>query len=131
MSELSVDIAINNSDITLITETWSRQEVSSSLLINVNNFIVLRKGRKSLGGGVCAIIKSSLDTRPVKIDGNYDSLELITFDIFGLQITYRFIVYYRPPNDDSIGELVTPQRTKVISDTTEIFPRWRRVEKSH
>ena len=27
-------------------------------------------------------------------------LELIAFDIFGLQITYRFTVYYRPLNDD-------------------------------
>ena len=70
LSELTVDIAINNSYITLITETWLRQEVSSSLLINVNDFIVFRKDRKSLGGGVCAIIKSSLDTRSVKIDGN-------------------------------------------------------------
>ena len=69
-------------------------------MINVNDFIVLRKDRKSLDGGVCAIIKFSLDTRPVKIDGKYDSLEVIAFDIFGLQITYRFIVYYRLPNDD-------------------------------
>ena len=43
LSELSVDIAINNSDITLITETWLHKEVSSSLLINVNDVIGLRK----------------------------------------------------------------------------------------
>ena len=52
LSELSVDIAINNSDITLITETWLRQEGGNSLLINVKDFIVLRKDRKSLGGRV-------------------------------------------------------------------------------
>ena len=69
-------------------------------MIKVNDFIVLRKDRKSLDGGVCANIKFSLDTKPFKIDGKYDSLELIAFDIIDLLITYRLTVYYRPPIDD-------------------------------
>ena len=70
-----------------------RQDVNSSLLIDVND-VILFKDRK------VAIIKSTLNTRPVKIDEKYDSLELIAFVIFVLQITYRFIVYHRSPNYD-------------------------------
>ena len=67
LSELSVEIAINNSDITLITETWLYQEDNSSLLINVNDFVVLSKDRKSMAAVYAQNIRASFDTRSVVI----------------------------------------------------------------
>ena len=58
-----------------------RQDVNSSLLIDVNDFVILFKDRK------VAIIKSTLHTRPVKIDEKYDPLELVAFDISEYQHT--------------------------------------------
>ena len=76
------------------------------------------------GGGVCAIIKSSLDTRPVKIDGKYGSLELISFDIFDLQITYRFIVYYRPNDDLSNINLFISAISSLACDDVSLVLNW-------
>ena len=88
-------------DILLITETWLTDAFSSSLLVDLGQFSVLRKDRQTTGGSVCAIIRSGTDFVIVDVPPKFETLELLVFDVLCVHIKYRFILCYRAPSVDT------------------------------
>jgi hypothetical protein len=88
-------------DILLITETWLTDAFSSSLLIDLSLFSVLRKDRHTTGGGVCAIIRLGTDFVNADVPSKFETLELLVFDVLCVHTTYRFIFCYRTRSFDT------------------------------
>jgi Reverse transcriptase (RNA-dependent DNA polymerase)/Endonuclease-reverse transcriptase len=85
-------------DVVLVTESWLTPEYSSSLLTDSKYFSLLRKDRSSLGGGVCAFIRSGIECVSIDVPSAFNNLELLVFDILGVHIKYRFILSYCAPS---------------------------------
>jgi len=119
--ELNHLLASCNIDILLITESWLSSAFSSSLLVDTSFYSVLRNDRSSLGGGVCAIIRSSIDFLPVDILPEISNLELLAFDVLGVHCKYRFIVSYRTPKFCDNENLLKAINQLCVSDATVVL----------
>ena len=65
--ELHHFLVTNNPHVLLVTESWLTPEYSSTLLADPKCYSVLRNDRSSLGGGVCALIKTGIDLVSVDV----------------------------------------------------------------
>ena len=92
-------------DIIAITETWLNTDIPSSMFIDLNMFWCFRKDRSTRGGGVCLLVKRSLNcvVTEVNIPQAFSALELLAVDISTNSdvLPLRMIVAYRPPDYDS------------------------------
>lgn len=94
-----------NKKITAITETWLDASIPSSMFDDLSTSWCFRKDRSTRGGGVCLLIKRSLNvvvTQTVLPD-DYADLELLAVDISSNPgvLLFRIIVAYRPPDSSS------------------------------
>ena len=103
LNELHFLLDSNSAAIYLFTETWFNDNIPDALILDGRNFTLFRKDRLNgiRGGGVCALIDNSL-VRCVQcsIPDKFSDLEIICFDLLGMETRYRFIVYYRAPYYD-------------------------------
>ena len=101
-SDLQSFININNPDIFVLTETWLDQTTPSSMFVDCNTFNVFRKDRPTRGGGVCLLIKNSINTfvSQVVVPSGFDDLDIVAIDLRDCNDTLpiRLIAVYRPPS---------------------------------
>jgi len=105
LDSLSVTISQHKAGIVLITESWLNADYPDSFLGFDGNFSVYRKDRTAgIGGGVCALISSRLNSKPVFLKEKFNHLEIIAFDVQFESIKYRIITGYRAPSYDNLAE---------------------------
>jgi len=76
-------------------------DFNNSMIVSDNKYKIVRNARSGKrGGGVCALIKNCYNFSPVQSTVLGD-LEIVSFDVFLINTTYRFIVCYRPPYYDN------------------------------
>jgi len=96
-------------ELLLITESWAHCDISSGLLDPESKYNILRKDRDGRGGGVCVLIRRSINIVQVELAACYNSLELICFDVIcgASALRLRFFLVYRPPysNTDAVKYL--------------------------
>jgi len=69
-----------------ITESWLNNDITAGLLDPKNKFVIFRNDRSGLtltGGGVCAIIRKSLNARRVDMAQLDSRVEMLCLDIYG------------------------------------------------
>lgn len=85
-------------DIVFGTESWLNPTIADSEVFP-NEFIVYRKDRPSLGGGVFLLVHSSLKLSRLDID--HDDVESIWCSVtLSDNSSYAVGTFYRPPNSD-------------------------------
>lgn len=92
-----------NPDFLFITETWLSSKILNSELIGNLPYKIFRSDRKGRrGGGVCCIVKDTVNVIPVSLSSciRSDLLCLESSDANGAFI-FRIILVYRPPNSTS------------------------------
>jgi len=91
-----------------ITETWLNSDVTDRLLDPNDEFVIFRKDRVDHnGGGVCAIVRKSLNVRRVNIELLDARIELLGLDIVCSPVLYRYFVVYRPPDSSRVYEQIS------------------------
>ena len=86
-------------DCLLVTESWLTDDITDGMLDPEFKYHVLRCDRgTNRGGGVCAFIKRSFRIVSNTLVDFVDGLEIISFDLLGFYVPYRFFVVYRPPS---------------------------------
>ena len=63
-----------------ITETWLLEEIPSSLFLT-KDYDSVRYDRKTRGGGVAMVVKTSIPHRTVLVPDNFRHIELVCVDI--------------------------------------------------
>lgn len=78
-------------DCLFITESWLNNHVTAGLLDPKHEFVIFRNDRLGLaGGGVCAIIRKSLNARKVEIAQLDSRVEMLCLDVYGANVINRF-----------------------------------------
>jgi len=107
LSESHHIIYANNCDCIFITGTWLSTHITDGLLDHRPSFTIIRRDRHlSRWGGVCAFVRNSYSIISLIIPSKYDILEVTGFDLVNAQPSIRFILFYRPPYNDSTAERV-------------------------
>jgi len=90
-------------DILLITETWLRNDISNTTVINNRRLSIFRKDRiNSLGGGVCIITNdNTVKAVNVPIAQSFSDSDIVCIDIVNSDQPLRIICCYRPPSSDT------------------------------
>jgi len=69
---------------------------------------MFRKDRTdSSGGGVCAIVKNSLNVKGVNVEGLDSRVELLGLDVICSAVHHRLFVVYRPPDSSRVYEHIS------------------------
>ena len=102
MCEFKMFLEDCSPDIIAITETWLDASIPSTMFVDLSTSWCFRKDRSTCGGGVCLLIKRSLNvvvTQTILPD-DYADLELLAVDISSNPdvLPFRIIVAYRPPD---------------------------------
>ena len=83
-------------DILIFTESWLNSSITDSMLYN-KNYVMYRLDRTTKrGGGILAYFKLNLCSYYMS-EFTTDTIELICINLF----SFRFVIVYRPPNEDS------------------------------
>lgn len=101
--QINNKLAYTPYSIILLQETWFNNTVSSSEIINMTEFEIFRRGRsetsntRSLGGGVCTLIKKNLHTERISTITNTIAETVVT--ITTMQNSQKVIIVntYIPP----------------------------------
>lgn len=91
---------LNDIDIAMVAETWLSTAVSDAELSGRGHYSVYRKDRETIGGGVCILVKATIDCREVKV---FETCELICVDVFVSEVTLRFACVYLSNSGGSIA----------------------------
>ena len=105
--------------ILFVTESWLNENVPTGCLDPNSCYHVKRCDRKTWrGGGVCIFVHRSL--QPVQVDVNctYKELELLCFDLICNTRKLHFFCAYRPPCNDSRGQVYLDLLLKCITAYT-------------
>jgi len=90
-----------NPDIFILTETWLKTTMPSSLFANCQSYHICRKDRLLRGGGICLLLKKipGINVCKVELSDDYKELEIVVVDISDDSSTlpFRLVVVYRPP----------------------------------
>jgi len=89
------------SSIVLVTESWLNASIPNCFIDFNGRFQVFRKDRDNLGGGVLALVDTTISACNVSLSDIFSALELVCFDVFMPLLTVRFILCYRPPKYDT------------------------------
>jgi len=108
INELEYIVGNKNFDIIALSETWLNDSVPNSLLCCNNQFEIIRKDRKSRGGGISSeyvslvsrVFKPVVDV--VIMPDKFTELEILSIDITDCNSKTRFILVYRPPSYDRV-----------------------------
>lgn len=104
INELEYIVGNNTFDIIALCETWLSDNVPNSLLCCNNQVEIIRKDRKSRGGGICFLVskvfKPVVDV--VIMPDKFTELEMLSIDITDCDSKTRFILVYRPPSYDRV-----------------------------
>lgn len=100
IDELKISILNSNPTIILITETWLTDQVPDSL-IQMPGYVMIRKDRGTVGGGVCIFVKSKIEEHKVHvaISQNFQStgaVESLWLEIKISNIKFLVACVYRP-----------------------------------
>jgi len=89
-------------DVVAITEIWLDKDIPSSVFVDLNVYWCFRKDRLSRGGGVCLLIRRSLNLTLSQVDLPTDFVDL---EVLAVHVCYnsgvlplRIVVVYRPPD---------------------------------
>ena len=83
----------NSPDIIAVTETWLSEKIFDNEILP-NNYTIIRKDRKTLGGGVMFAVKSS---KPYQVLQSPTNLEMLTISI-GSTLPTVYCLGYIPPD---------------------------------
>ena len=98
IAELDLFVNCHNPSVVAITETWLSDDIPDSIFCP-KGYYVFRKDRKSIGGGVALLIRNDICAASVPLRSALDiDMELTCADITINGLTYRTVVYYRPPH---------------------------------
>jgi exonuclease III len=107
----------SNFDVAFLTETWlSSNDVSDAELSRNGEFHVFRLDRKSRGGGVLVLVKSSIACSSVSIEKD-DDTELVALDLVGGDQPIRCICVYFSPTGTTFDTLSRMQKLCGLLDT--------------
>jgi len=108
LSELHHFLYTSHVDCVFITESWLNNNVSDRMLDPSDEFIIYRKDRPDFsGGGVCAIIRKSLNAKRVNVDRLNAYVDILGLDIVYSKSSYRFFIVYRPPDSSRVYESIS------------------------
>jgi len=95
----------NDPDIVILTETWLKNSIPSSLFANCQVYHIFRKDRCTRGGGVCVLVQkhSCLTIKQVSVVPEHHNLEIIAVDLSDSESTlpFRLVAVYRSPSNYS------------------------------
>ena len=120
---LDVMLKSENFSLVLITETWLKESLPDSLIVDTKHYCIIRNDRtERIGGGVAAIYPRYLAHKIslVEVNHSFDGFNLLAFDLFSTDRKYfRFIVVYVPPDSShnpvivqNLLQLLTSLKTK-------------------
>lgn len=107
VNEFKIFVNLHLPDFVAVTETWLDNEVPSSVFVDTNVYWCFRQDRRSRGGGVCLLVRKSLNLIlvPVVLPDEFADLELLAVDISSYGncnvLPVRMCVLCRPPDYDS------------------------------
>ena len=105
--------------ILFVTESWLNENVPTGCLDPNPCYHVMRCDRKTgRGGGVCIFVHRSLQPDQVDVNDTYKELELLCFDLICNTRKLRFFCAYRPPCNDSSGQVYLDLLLKCITAYT-------------
>jgi hypothetical protein len=90
-------------NIVVITKSWLNDTYSDGMLVSLSEYNVYRVDRGSRGGGVCALVSTSLSSYIVPAPSRISEVEIVCFDVVSSNSNYRFITVYRPPEHNLLG----------------------------
>jgi len=92
----------NDYDVIFICESWLTSNWPNGILDPLHMFNIVRCDRNlRSGGGVCILIKKSLNYAEIAVDDQFNLLEICCIDIIlGTHLHYRFVCTYRPPGNN-------------------------------
>ena len=95
LPELHHFLYTSNVDCVFITETWLNNSVSDRMLDPNDEFIIFRKDRPDFsGGGVCAVVRKSLNAKRVCVERLNAYVDILGLDVICSKSSYRFFVVY-------------------------------------
>jgi hypothetical protein len=87
-------------DVILVTESWLKDTIPTSLVDPEQAYNVLRCDRKGRGGGgVCVLVAKDIQCVEVSIPEQFSTVEMCCVDIFYHGKTCRILNVYRPPDE--------------------------------
>jgi hypothetical protein len=121
IQDLEIFVNHHNPSVVGITETWLTDDIPDTLFCP-KGYYTLRQDRRSAGGGVALIIKNEISATRVYLASAYASLELICADIVINSMTYRTVVYYRPPYYTPADLVYLSNSQQCLSELSETMP---------
>jgi len=105
-NEFKAFMDIHCPDLVAITESWLDKDILSSMFVDLHIYWCFRKDRLSRGGGVCLLIRRSLNLILSQVDlpTDFDNLEVLAVDVCNKSgvLPLRLVVVYRPPDFPSV-----------------------------
>ena len=88
-------------DLILVTESWLKDTIPTSLVDPENKYNVLRCDRQGRGGGVCVLIAKDIQGVEVSVPEQFSAIaiEMCCVDIFYHGKQCRILNVYRPPEE--------------------------------
>ena len=116
LGEVNGLLNTNNIDVLCISETWLSADVDDRYLV-FPGYCVIRRDRKTRGGGVCVIYRASLDPVVLDVPTTGSSLETLWLH-FARRRPVTICVAYRPPSGP-----VTPAIDDFRDQLTHVLSR--------
>jgi hypothetical protein len=98
--QLDLLLSENLYDVICVTETWLDDSILDCSLTKDYDYTLLRKDRKTLGGGVCIFAKTYLNCTIVKLPEQFSNLECLVLDTHSRKSRFRLVLCYNPPSHD-------------------------------
>jgi len=91
----------NDYDVIFECESWLTSNWPNGILDPLHMFNIVRCDQNLWnGGGVCILIKKSLNYAEIAVDDQFNLLEVCCIDIIlGTHFRYRFVCTYQPPGN--------------------------------
>ena len=130
-------LSSNKYDFIFITESWTNDNINTSILTLDYPYNILRKDRVGKkGGGVLVYYRKTLSVSDVDIPKSYEVAETIVFDVHLKNYSIRFLTVYLSPNNDelhfvSLSRLIgwvndTSQQTIIVGDFNFPLIKWNK-----
>ena len=94
--EFQTCCSVENVNAYFVCETWLDDTVSDAMVCPADYCLIRKYRCDQLGGGIICLLKNNLRYCLVEIPIAYDTLEILSVDIY-LSRKHRFIFCYRPP----------------------------------
>jgi hypothetical protein len=90
----------NSFDMIFITESWLKDSIPNSLVLQNYDFQIIRCDRKKTGGGVCCIFRNNLSVIVDK-QVNNPAFEILSFSLLQRKQRFKFILTYLAPSSNT------------------------------